>query len=378
MATDGARVWARDWLFDHALPLWWRDGADHRHGGWHDRIAQDGTVIIGPQRARVQARQVFVYAEAGRMGWQGDWPAAVRHGIHRLRSAFLQPDGLYRQRVVGDGAPGNGAGDDSAALYDQAFVLLALASGYRALGERSWLDAAFDLVAILETRLRHPYLGYREIDATDGMLKSNPHMHLLEALLAWVEAGVTEPFATAAQRIVTLAETRLIAAETGAIGEYFDDEWRPAAGLAGQIREPGHQFEWSYLLTVADRVLGGDRSITAGRLYDFGMRHGVDADRGVAIFSCDGTGKPVDASARLWAQTEWLRAAVTHGDAAAVQRALTAVQRYLDVPIAGLWRDRLDVQGRFVDEGAPASSLYHITTALQTLLSHCPTDNQIG
>ena len=74
---------------------------------------------------------------------------------------------------------------------------------------------------------------------------------------------------------------------------------------------------------------------------------------------------------RLWPQAEWLRAALllaqlSEGaarqmllsDAAQAQRALW---RYLTPN--GLWRDKMLENGNFIDEPAPANSLYHIMAA---------------
>ena len=51
----------------------------------------------------------------------------------------------------------------------------------------------------------------------------------------------------------------------------------------------------------------------------------------------------------------------------AVLEAGEAIFAYLDTPLAGLWRDRLNPEGTFVDEPAPASSLCHLTGAIGAL-----------
>jgi mannose-6-phosphate isomerase len=38
--------------------------------------------------------------------------------------------------------------------------------------------------------------------------------------------------------------------------------------------------------------------------------------------------------------------------------------RYLDCPVPGLWYDRIDADGKIVDEPAPASSFYHLVAAI--------------
>ena len=77
----------------------------------------------------------------------------------------------------------------------------------------------------------------------EGHFESNPHMHLMEACLAWAEIGKDTGWAQWATRLADLALHRFIRAGSGALGEAFAADWRPAPGLAGRIVEPGHQFE---------------------------------------------------------------------------------------------------------------------------------------
>ena len=50
----------------------------------------------------------------------------------------------------------------------------------------------------------------------------------------------------------------------------------------------------------------------------------------------------------------------------ALAAALT-IARFLETPLAGVWRERMDAHGRFLEEPAPATSLYHLTTAILAL-----------
>ena len=79
----------------------------------------------------------------------------------------------------------------------------------------------------------------------------------------------------------------------------------------------------------------------------------------------------------MWPQTERLKAALAHAaDSLGAERALAvsraaeaaaAIFRYLDTPVKGLWRDRLKVDGTFIEEAAPASTFYHIICAFSEL-----------
>ncbi|MGH6910773.1 MAG: AGE family epimerase/isomerase, partial [Phenylobacterium sp.] len=114
-----------DWLDVSALPLWWSLGADHQWGGYHDSLSLTGRPVVGPRRARVQMRQVYVYAAAGASGWNGPWLQAMEHGLAFFEGHFRRSDGLFRSSVNDRGAPV----DDVATLYDQAFALLGWATG---------------------------------------------------------------------------------------------------------------------------------------------------------------------------------------------------------------------------------------------------------
>lgn len=366
--------WAREWLFEQALPLWWERGADRR-GGFHEKIGLDGQPVSAPRRLRVQARQTYVYAEAGRLGWSGPWLAAAEHGLGFLLARYRRADGLFRTLVSAEGAPL----DDAVDLYDQAFVLFALSQAHAAgLGEGRLVDTARALIHALKAERAHPEAGFEEARPRALPLRSNPHMHMLEANLSWVAAGIDVPFADVAREIVALAARRMIDPETGAIGEYYDGDWRFAPGPDGGVREPGHQFEWAYLMDSAGPLLGVDRRAESRSLYAFGDRFGIDAGRGAAVFALDAAGAVIDPRARLWAQTERLRTALVFAAAAgeqerapfiaAAQEAFAVTRSFLDVGVPGLWRDQLLADGGFVEEAAPASSFYHIVSAFAVLL----------
>src|SRR4051812_35909106 len=118
------------WLFDVALPLWWEDGADHSRGGFHEAIDLDGRPVAQPHRARVLARQAFSYCEAGRLGWNGPWREASHHALEYFRRHFVTADATVVSLVDLDGR----AVESNFDLYDQAFALLAYASGHRVFG----------------------------------------------------------------------------------------------------------------------------------------------------------------------------------------------------------------------------------------------------
>ena len=91
------------WLSTSALPLWWSLGADHQLGGFHELLDGNGAAVPAPRRARVQARQVFVFATAAAGGWSGPGREAAMHGMTWFRRHYLRDDGFFRSEVEADG-----------------------------------------------------------------------------------------------------------------------------------------------------------------------------------------------------------------------------------------------------------------------------------
>jgi len=367
------------WLIDKALPIWWEVGADRVHGGFHERLALDGTPCRDPRRARVQARQIFAFAVAGRLGWDGPSRQAVDHGLAFFRRAYELEEGAFRTLVAADGT----ALDDTVVLYDQAFALFAMATaGTVASDPRPLAASASRLRRHLQATLKHPIGGFEESAPPSLPLKANPHMHLLEASLAWVEEGDGADAAAwnaLADEIAGLALAHFIDPETGYLKEFFDARWRPVAGQDGRIVEPGHLFEWAWLLVRWGKLRGrADAIAAARRLAELAETTGVDPARNVAVNAILDDGAPLDPGARCWPQTERIKAAValagvaeTRAErdlwASRIAAGVSGLSAYLDVPTPGLWRDKLQADGTFVEEPAPASTFYHIVCAIEEL-----------
>lgn len=352
-----ARAWSSEWLYLQALPLWWSLGADHDNGGFREALGVDGEPLGRSRRARVPARQAYAYAAAGLAGWKGPWRQAVNHGLEALVARHRRDDGLY----AANSSLSGGAVDREAYLYDQAFVLLALATAQTA-GVGDHEAEALTLLDAVEATFR---CGAGFCETGQRSFQSNAVMHLFEAALAWRSEGRSARWAALCEELAEFALDRLCDGDVGVVREFFSADWTPATGPEGQRVEPGHQFEWAWLL---DRHGAPETKAVARRLYASGLR-GVDPARGVAVNAVDPAFGFIDANARLWPQTEFLRAAVSFGDDETVLVAISAVARYLDNPAPGLWRDELRADGEFAPGPAPASSLYHIVGGLQALLA---------
>jgi mannose/cellobiose epimerase-like protein (N-acyl-D-glucosamine 2-epimerase family) len=355
----------RDWLFERALPLWWEVGADHARGGFHEAIDLDGKPVAHPHRARTIARQAFSYCEAGRLGWNGPWQQAAQHALDYFRECFIAADDTVASVVDLDRRCCVPRFD----LYNQAFALLAYASAHRAFGKTAgWERHALALRATLERNYANPLGGFLE-DLAGGLLQSaNPHMHLLEAVLAWSDLDDDLGWRRMADGLVKLCLEKMIEPASGALREFFVADWTPAPGLVGRICEPGHHYEWAFLLHRWAKLMDRKKPEAVGRLIAFADAHGIDAVRGVAINAVLVDGKVHDPMARLWAQAERIRAYLVdcRGDDQ-IAGAIRALRRFLATSTQGLWFDQLDGHNDFVIEPARATSLYHIIGAVTEL-----------
>lgn len=364
---QGARRFA-NWLRCSALPLWSTlgQGSD---GAFAEMISRECRPVVAPRRARVQARQIWVYAEAGRLGWQGPWRRVVESGVERLRQDYLREDGLTRTLLAANGQPL----EDTDMVYDQAFVMLALESARRVMKDPAEVEAIALKIrqTLVECKLAQG--GFKENG--DHPYQANCHMHLLEACLAWEENGGDAGWGELADRIVALAQKHFIDAKGGFLREFFNADWTPAAGEDGRLVEPGHQFEWAWLLARYSQMRQDPVALqTARDLYAFGLR-GVGERSGVAFDHIGDDGRIRGQRARLWPQTEWLKAALMLASLSAdgqqrrhmeeAAQALRALWLYL-LP-QGIWQDKRMSGGQFIDEASPASSLYHILGAFSQL-----------
>jgi mannose/cellobiose epimerase-like protein (N-acyl-D-glucosamine 2-epimerase family) len=370
-----SRVTLRAHLVAELLPLWERHGLDRARGGYWNRLGPElRPMPDSHKRLLVHARQIFSFTRGAELG-AGAWArAAAAHGLEFLVQRFWDArHGGWFTTTDDAGVPLDRRKD----LYGHAFAIFALAHHYRVSAESESLRLARATLELLRARLRDPVSGgFFEGASEDwrpvlGPRRQNPHMHLVEALLVLAEVAPDSGALREARALVALLGARWLDARTGALGEHFDSRWRPLAGDAGRVVEPGHHFEWVWLLARLEALEPSDFTrALAARLLDFGRRFGVDADGGV-FDQLDRAGQPLAFSKRLWAQTERVKAlavcARATGDAD-LRRELEAGLRYcfarhVDPKTRG-WHEQLARDGRVLSEAQNATSVYHVVLAL--------------
>ncbi len=357
------------WMFDEALPLWATMGRDPGLG-FVEKLSDDGAPeSIDFKRMRVQARQIYVYSHAAMLGWQGLEAAA--DGLAFITQHGWLADGGWAFKLGRDGR----VLDATVNLYEQAFVLLALGWHARASGARDAINLAHHTLDVVHQKLgRTNGLGFRSDDSGGERLEQNPHMHLLEAMMVLYETTGEARFLDEAHGLVKLFEQTLFQPDKGVLLEFFEAGGHPAEGQRGRIVEPGHHFEWVWLLAEYKRLTGEDKSPIACRLFDFAETYGVARDTGLVKDGVLEDGNHFDPDHRLWCQTEALKAHLVmdaHGREVNGTRVVQIISNILDRFLAtnprGLWVDHLTHSLTHKSAGAPASTLYHLFLAFAEL-----------
>jgi mannose/cellobiose epimerase-like protein (N-acyl-D-glucosamine 2-epimerase family) len=316
---------------------------------------------VARYRAMACARQLYVFAHAGDLSH-----AATLFEALGTRFRDTRHGGWYFS-VGPDGTPLERRKD----LYTHAFVVFACAAYYAASGESSALQIMRDTAGLIETRFA-PHSGDTLLDASrhedfssDGAGPlQNPLMHLTEAWLAAHAASGDSAFDTALERTTAAVAGAFLDGQTGCIAEL-------PLGAADNRFEPGHQFEWYSLLRMAGaRLAGGPLPTALDRAFLFARQHGVDPVTGGVCAALDAQGACLDATQRIWAQTEYLRALALYeeANAAAPSRLAPQIERFAASFLHPRgWYECKTADGAVTRADLPSTTPYHLATAYAAL-----------
>ncbi len=367
--VDGPFDAFKRWMLDKALPLWASAGWDATERMFEERLGFDSVPDrAAPRRVMVQARQIGVFATASRHGWFDGRDIALAAGrtmVERFWADNARGGWVFARK-------GNVA-DERLDLYAHAFVLFALAGLMELTGGREGAAAVGRTLAVLDGSFKDARAGgfWDGVPRPDPLRRQNPHMHLLEAFLALHDATGEGEYLDRATALVDLARTRFMDPTRGVLREYFDEQWRvvPCPGQ-GSV-EPGHLFEWCWLLRRFEAKTGAPMGDLVGPMFAAALRYGTDRGSGRVIDEIGEDGGLRRASTRAWSHAEAIKClameyslgtADTRPQAAAV---LDRLQRVHCPPrLGGGWVDHVDAADAAISAFMPASTLYHLMGAL--------------
>ena len=378
----------RLWLLEHVCPYWCARIVDPE-GGFFEALDEDGRPLVSLSKTvLVQARLTYVFSHASVLGGDETLRSAADHGFDFLRRASVLTgrfEGWHRATT------NHGEIIDPACdAYDQAFVIFAMAWYHRASGSPEALHLAEQAYGFFESHLADKsYGGFFEEYPATGKLprRQNPHMHLLEAVLAMHAATGDVAWIDRATRLINLFTDVFLDKNSGSLAEFFDSNWQIADGEAGLLREPGHQFEWVWLLHQYKLQAGSTPTATvaaikldeyASRLFDFGCRHGIDADgplQGLVFDSVSAQGLALAPSKLLWPQTEYIKACIARYEVTKDLsfRALAAshmklMREHFFRSDGANWINHVARDGSPLVTQTPARVLYHLFLAASELI----------
>lgn len=357
------------WCRSTALPFWADRGFDSRGQRFRERLTFAGTPVEDvPIRSMVQARQIFVTSEAQRLGWLAGGGELAERAMRSLQRDFCTRASGRAGCAFSIAADGTIVSSKRDA-YTHAFVIFAAASLFRLTGDRRHLAFADEIMSFLDAELTDPVSGglWTEAPRADSIKRQNPHMHLLEACLALAVAAPTGPYLERATRLVELFRSRMYDRKRRALVEFYAHDWsRHQDAALRNVIEPGHQFEWAWLLDRYAALTGEDAADPVEALFDTARSKGLSKD-GYIIDELGARLRPTKTSTRLWPHTEALKAAAilhergrtdAHAFADAISETLQAA--FLDRPFAGGWTDHLSPARTSLVDYVPASSFYHL------------------
>ncbi len=347
------------------VPLW-------QGPGWNAELALPYEALdadhrpLPPQRYRAMACARQLYLFAGLIGEPGaafaeERAAALFRSLQRHFHDAEQGGWFYSIDPAGQPL------DTRKDLYTHAFIIFACAHYWAKVREplvESVLNAALEVVAQRFSSgdgLYEAVLERNWSSVNSGPLQ-NPLMHLAEGFLATLAVRDDAQVQAALLAMATAMQQRFIDRQHGVMME------KPL-GAVDNWFEPGHQFEWFFLLESSQVLRGTALHASLTRAFAYAEQQGVDKSSGAVsgMLALDGSVR--DATQRIWAQAEYLRALTLrpHSDAL-LQRQLLALQAHF-LHDKG-WHECLDAKGVVSRADMPSTTPYHLATCYRGLINY--------
>ncbi len=307
-------------LLHRWVPKWYEAFSDPKTDGFYERLGHSfQPVRTGSRRLLTQCRQLSIYSHASLQPDCPEFGANLKKNFEHIINRYYNAEtGLWRFSLNDDGA----VADENCDLYSITFVIFSFSYYFRVSGDVRARDYAIKTLDMIDKKFRMAPAGFAECLGPDGkqlcqMRRQNPHMHLLEACLFAHETWGDLAWLSMAGEMVSMFHGYFFEEANCALHEFFTDDLKPHPEKGGRV-EPGHYFEWIWLLKRYATAMGDAKRFDAlcARLLTWANAHGWDEVHGgiYDVVSPDGT-LLVDTK-RLWPFTEALKANAMMLDAA--------------------------------------------------------------
>ncbi len=359
-------------LLQRWVPKWheaFRDPA----GGFHERLGRGFRPLpVAHKRLLTQCRQLAMYSHASPQKGAPDYREDMQWRFEWLVDRFhVLVNGGWRFSITPEGEPL----DDTYDLYTHGFVIFALSHYYRAVRSTRAEELAQRTLQFIERHFRVPgqpglaeALG-EDLNPLPKMRRHESHMHLLEACLFAYETWGDKAYMTMADEMVALFSDHFLPEGRAALAEYYTDDLTAPHPEQGHVTEPGHYYEWIWLLKK-HAILKDDparHDAVCLRLLDWANAHGWDGRYGGIYDELNPDGTILTETKRLWPFTEGLKANALMLDHAKDRQALkdhvarmVAVFRDSYMDERGFWVEWLNRDLSPATDYMPGTTPYHV------------------
>jgi mannobiose 2-epimerase len=306
-------------LYYNIIPFWYRV-VDRESGGYNLNHGIDGQSLgKGSKMVVTQARMLWYFSMLYREGLAGkEALEAAEHGFEFFCSKMMDKEhGGFFWEIDASGR----VTKDFKHLYGQAFALFGISQYAIATGSKEAGNLARELFELLE-RIAHDseHGGYLEFFTRDwrplrdapspvgpaGSKTMNTHLHMMEALAAYLELSRDERAAHRLAELVLVMVDAVVERSSGACIDLHDIAWKPVPIGGGYRVSYGHNLEALWLVADSCKLLEVPPRLLSKyfrAVYDYCSKFGFDEEKG-GVYESGSLGGPADKLEKVW----WVQA----------------------------------------------------------------------
>ncbi|MBD5769799.1 AGE family epimerase/isomerase [Marinomonas colpomeniae] len=362
---------SKDFLFEQLLPNWSQYGIDAEKGFSYESMNHNWTKnAVGRIRLLTQCRQLYTFSHAYQFESKAEWLAKLTPLFDFITTQYFHDDRWFFS--LNDDLS---VKDKQSDAYALAFVLLSFSYYYQVTKDKRALDYMKSTHHFLLDNMQAKMGGFYEaypID-TQQVRRQNPHMHLLEGYIAAFNTTRDEDYKTVINSLLSLAVEHFYDKKTKTLREFFSENWKYHSTTGHQV-EPGHHFEWVWLLYQANKISPDQTHIDlAQSLWSTATRHGIESDGGIYNQIDGNSYQAIDKEKRIWPITEYLKAITVlpmglEEKQHRIESALSFMTKHYFLE-NGRWNEYLDANNEAKSFPLPGTSSYHIFLGLTEVLT---------
>lgn len=360
-----------DFLFEQLLENWYQNGIDKKQGFSYESLNHDlSRNRVGRIRLLTQCRQLYTFSHAATIKDKQHWQAMLKPLFEFIVDYYYQ-NGRWIFSLDDE----LNALDNQSDTYALAFVLLSFSHYYQTTKDSRALSYIMETHNFLINYMQAETGGFYETYPTNNtkIRRQNPHMHLLEGYIAAYEATKEQDYKAVIHSLLELATSRFYDQKNKTLIEFFHHDWTVHNEKGHQI-EPGHHFEWVWLLHKAHKIEAKPEYLElAHHLWSTAVKYGLSEKGGIYNQISNLDYQALDKEKRIWPITEYLKAITVlpigkEEKQHRIETALIFIKEYYFLD-EGRWNEYLTEDNQAKDYPLPGTSNYHIFLGLTEVIA---------